>query len=548
VDFPDKMVTGISCPNGKSCWLLDFAKADSLAEVQDDILLCKDCLNFKEVIERGFGRRSADAALGKTIIRLLQAVFDKTVHLERTGEELKSRARELALIKTISDAAVKTTELDKALRIILTGVTSGSAFGFNRAAIFLVDGRQEYLEGKHAVGPWSPEEASDIWNKLKDLNFDDQIRNIIDTPLGGGDDLHRSITGIKIPLAARNNIFIENLYGRAPVIVTKENIDSDLAERISSFVNFNEFVIIPLRSDGRPVGIMIADNYFTRRPIGETDINVLQTLAVTCTNILEKTILHAQLAERLKELEHLNKVLRENQNYLIRTERLTDLGRMASIIAHEFKTPLAAIGGYARKAIRTQEKGKFNPNDLEIIKSEVSRLEAITSELLDFSRLKLELKPHDINALTEKSLELLGNQIASCGIKLKKSLKENLPLAAIDDHRFRQVFFNMVNNAIEAMKHGGRLAISTRADDQYVILEIRDNGCGIPAENKEQLFDLFFTTKARGSGLGLSISKRIVEDHGGYIDVDSALGAGARFLIYFPVLPEENNGREISAS
>jgi len=534
MDIPERNAGDVFCPDGESCRLLNFAKSNSIEDIQDRILLCENCEGFRDLVERGFGRRSADAAMGITIGKLLQAVFDKTINLDKTSKELKTRAEELALIKTISDAAVKTNDLHKALRIILTGVTSGRALGFNRAGIFLVDERNEYLEGKHAVGPWSQQEASRVWESLKNLSFDDQIRQVIESPVVHEDGLHKSINRTKIPLSDGENIFVRGLMGSSPTIVRKKDLSPAISAKIESFVEFDEFVIIPLRSDGPPVGIMIADNYITRRPILETDINILQTLAVTCTNILEKTILHSQLADRLKDLEHLNKVLRENQNYLLRTERLTDLGRMASVIAHEFKTPLAAIGGYARKAIRTLKKGKCDEKDLEIIKSEVSRLEVITSELLDFSRLKLEPKPVNISGLTVESLELLEGQIAAARITLRKSLPDNLPPAAIDETRFRQVFFNLVNNAIEAMKDGGRLNVSTSADDRYAILEIKDNGCGISAENKEQLFELFFTTKARGSGLGLSISKRIVEDHGGFIDFDSAVGAGSRFTIYFP--------------
>jgi len=537
MDFPDRMLTGISCPYGEQCWLLNFAKDESLSDARHDILLCKDCRYLKEIIGRSSGRRSADLALDKTISRLLQSVFDKTVSLEQKSKELKIRAEELFLIKIITDSAVKATGLDTALRIILTGVTSGRGFGFNRAGVFLVDERYGYLEGKHAVGPWDQQEASEIWNKLKHQTIDEQLEEIVYSPETRGGELDRSIRKIKIPLSDRNSIFIKGMHDQGPSIVRKEKIEQYLAQRIDAIVNFDEFVIVPLRSDGPPLGIMIADNYFTRRPILETDMDVLQTLAVTCTNILEKTILHSQLADRLSDLEQLNKALRENQNYLLRAERLTDLGRMASIIAHEFKTPLAAIGGYARKVLRNLDKGGCDPRDLEIIKSEVTRLETITAELLDFSRLKLEIRPLNLNSLTEQSLELIGNQIASSGIKLIRDLDRNIPSVGLDEQRFRQAFFNIVNNAIEAMNEGGRLKISTSADTDWVKLEIEDNGCGITEEDKRRLFDMFFTTKARGSGLGLSISKRIVEDHGGNIEVVSEEGKGTKFTLRFPVKP-----------
>jgi len=532
---PDKIPCELRGYNNKACWLHNLASSGDRSHIQDNILVCRDCKQFKDIINRGFGRRDADQTLGKTIARLLILVSERTARLEDTSTLLKSKAEELTLIKTITDAVVKTTNLHKALKIILTGVTSGRAFGFNRAGILLIDERHEFLVGKHAVGPKSREEAAKIWGELKTQSFEQQIDNILNAPAIETDFLHNTISKIKIPLSDKDNFFIKSLWETERKFIKKDDFDNVMTRKISMFFDFKEFAVIPLRADGPPLGLMIADNYYTSQPISESSIDVLHTLATTCTSVLEKTLLHQQLSDRLKELEHFNKLLRENQNYLIQTERLADIGKLATTVAHEFKTPLVIIGGYARRMIRTGESGKYDKKDLEIIASEVSRLEEITSQLLEYSRKShLDKKPHCVNSLVRESLGFMEGQIKSDNIKLTTNFDLNNPLADLDERRIRQVIFNIVGNALDAMLPGGKLVISTKTENGSVILDVEDNGKGIPDEEKKRLFTPFFTTKSRGSGLGLPISKKIVEDHGGHIEFESQILAGTKFSVFFP--------------
>jgi signal transduction histidine kinase len=532
---PEKIPCELGEHGGKTCWLHNLADGDNRVEIQDDILVCRDCLRFKDVINRGFGRRTADQTLGKTIARLLMLVSERTARLEKTTGQLKSKAEELALIKIITDAVVKTTDLNKALKIILTGVTSGRAFSFNRAGIFLIDERQELLIGKYAVGPRDKDEATRIWTELETLGFEKQIENILNAPVIETDHLYDLVAKIKIPLSAENNIFVDSLWEGEPRFYKKDQLDDQTSRRISAYFDFNEFIIIPLRADGPPLGLMLADNYYTGRPITESSIDALQTLATACTNVLEKTLLHQQLSERLKELEHFNTLLRENQNYLIQTERLADMGRFAATVAHEFKTPLVTIGGYARRLMRMLDLARSEKKDLEVIASEVSRLEKITSEILEYSKkTHLDIKSHNINDLVKDSLEFMKSQINSSHIKLETYFNAEDPRTELDERRFRQVVYNIVGNALEAMEPGGKLTITTLADNGFVEVKIEDNGKGIPEEDKHHLYTPFFTTKSGGSGLGLPISKKIVEDHGGRIVFESQASRGTRFSVFFP--------------
>ncbi len=523
--------------SNKLCWLSTLADHENGDAVkQDDIFVCSECAQFKEIINRGFGRRSADLALGTTIAKLLRQVSDRNVRLDEARQMLEKKVSELALMKIITDAVVKTRELSRALKIILTGVTSGRAFGFNRAGIFLVDQRHEYLVGMDAVGPESWQAAIRIWNELHALSFEQQINNILRAPELERDYLHRLIESIKIPLRDGSHFLERALWSDKHTFLRKSEMDPVVVTGILRHLDFNEFVAVPLRAEGVPLGLMVADNFYTNKPITEASIDALETLANTCTNVLEITLLHEQLSQRLQELERVNQLLRENQAYLLQAERLADIGKLAATVAHEFKTPLVTIGGHARRALRDINTPKFKMKDLEIIISEIDRLEKITSEILEYSRpSKFDIKTCSINNLVSESLEFLEHKLGNLGIKLKVRYADSDPRIAVDEKRFKQVMFNIIDNALDAMKSGMFLRVETRTLGGYAVLDITDSGSGIPEENRDRIFTFFFTTKAKGSGLGLPISKRIIEDHGGYIEFESKMNVGTTFSVYFPV-------------
>jgi len=519
----------------KLCWISALADGENRATAQEDILVCNECSSFRETINRGFGRRAADLALGTTIARLLGQVSERNIRLDEAKRELEKKVSELALMKIITDAVVKTTDLSKALKIILTGVTSGRAFGFNRAGIFLVDQRNEFLEGKDAVGPENWQVASRVWDDLQALSFEQLIKNVLMEPEQEKEHLRRLIERVKIPLSDSTNILVMALWAGQPSFFRKNEVDPIVRAKILKLTDFNEFVAVPLQAEGLPLGLMIADNFYTSKPITEASIDALETLANTCTNVLEITMLHEQLSHRLEELERVNQLLRENQSYLLQAERLADVGKLAATVAHEFKTPLVTIGSHARRALRDAETPKFKKRDLEIISSEIERLEAITSELLEYTRpSKFDLESHGMNQLVKDSLDFLRHKLNASGIKLKTKYAEIDPQIMVDEKRFRQVMLNIIDNALDAMGPEKTLRVETRITEERGIVEIIDSGRGIPKEICDKVFTLFFTTKSQGSGLGLSIAKKIVEDQGGYIEFESTEGSGTRFSVNFP--------------
>jgi len=234
--------------------------------------------------------------------------------------------------------------------------------------------------------------------------------------------------------------------------------------------------------------------------------------------------------------------LRANQ--LAQAERLASLEQLAAGVAHEINNPLATILLYAD--ILRPECGQKEQNlaALEMINSEARRCQRIADALLDFSRQKpIVPQPTDLNALLQNVVEVEQRHEKYTGVQIVTELDPALPLIQADPALLRQVLINLLNNAVEAMPHGGRLTLRTRQQPaDQVTVEVADTGVGIPPENLNRLFRPFFTTKppGQGTGLGLAIAASIVRQHHGQISVQSQVGQGTTFTFRLPMqLPEE---------
>jgi two-component system NtrC family sensor kinase len=237
------------------------------------------------------------------------------------------------------------------------------------------------------------------------------------------------------------------------------------------------------------------------------------------------------------------------QAQLAQAEKLSALGEVISGIAHELNNPLTGVMGYSELLLAGEAAPEARKN-LEKIHKEALRCQKIVQNLLIFSRRKgPERKAVRLNDLATATLELRANQLKVDGIEVVMDLEPDLPEITGDFHQLQQVVFNIVNNAHQAMCEkggGGRLAITTRSAEGSVEISFADSGPGILPDRIPRIFDPFFTTKAigKGTGLGLSLSYGIVKEHGGRIDVASAPGEGATFIIRLPVRGKDEAGAD----
>lgn len=225
---------------------------------------------------------------------------------------------------------------------------------------------------------------------------------------------------------------------------------------------------------------------------------------------------------------------------IVRSERLAALGQLVAEITHEIKNPLMMIGGFARQLIPAIGDEK-NLQKLNIITDEVKRLEILLADLREFYLPKtIATEPVNIKSLLQEVRSLVKADCKKKNIRTELDLDDKALLVAGDRSRLKQVFLNLVKNSIEAMDDGGNLLVQTRLSGDQVEITVADDGSGIPEGDREKIFSPFFTTKRHGTGLGLCISKRIIEEHGGSsLSVESEEGKGTTFKMSLPVCRED---------
>jgi len=509
---------------GVFCWLVD-GNRDEEGKLLSH---CLHCDVFKLSVERAIGRRSADLALYQTVGLILQ-------QMRNSEEELREKVTSLQTLNLVTGALQSTTKLDEILHIILTGVTAGEAFGFNRALILLLDERREMLKGEMAVGPLDGEQARFIWQQLEERK--PSLKELLFPP----SDSHRSgwlnslVGRLSLPLHSSPEAIGSSLVEmRSHCLRSPEELAGLEAEFVDLF-GAQPLAIVPLVARDKAIGVLIADNKFTQRPILDRDVELLETFAHQASLAIENSRLHQELKGRLLELEDSERQLRKNQTYLLKTERLAAIGRMAATVAHEIRSPLVPIGGYARAALEDFDQQEVKRDDLEVIVEEVERLEKILASMLDYSKeAKPEFQEHNLHLIINKTVGLMAERLREKKIELETEFAPQLSPIMVDGEQMQQVILNLVHNALEAMEEG-KLSIRTKVKEDFVSLEIEDTGRGIPKEDIDRLFTPFFSTKPKGSGLGLPVAEKIVVDHGGFIDVQSQEGVGSKFTINLPL-------------
>lgn len=222
---------------------------------------------------------------------------------------------------------------------------------------------------------------------------------------------------------------------------------------------------------------------------------------------------------------------------VLSTDKLQSLTQLSAGVAHEIRNPLGIISGNAELLNEEMGDDKQKKELVQNIISESDRLEKIIRNFLEFSKPgSLESSEQDINQILDKTLQLCQHQLQKEGVVVTKEYEKDLPKIKMDSQRMTQVFLNLILNAREALLQGGWLTVRSFArDNKSVIVEIQDSGMGIPSEIVNKIFEPFYTTKKTGSGLGLPIAKRIIEDHHGKIEIQSEHGKGTTVRVILPI-------------
>jgi Amt family ammonium transporter len=436
-------------------------------------------------------------------------VFDEFQRKQEEIIEELERVRELSLLHEIGQS-MHTLDLEEILELILQGVARG--IGFDRVRLYLLDEEKRQLVCKVAVGVE-----------------------------------REKIESLSLPYDRQDNMISRAIMERRPFIVEDAGRDPRVNRGLTSFLDVKSFAAVPLLSRDRVLGGIAADNLISQQAITEKKLQSLMIFANQAALALENALMYeelkafsSQLGERVKRatLE-----LQETQRQLFQSEKMAALGKLSAGIAHEIRNPLTSIKILIHSLVDEMATPASREKDLTVIESEIERVNKIIKQFLEFARPRPpSLEPMDVRKVLDETLALVAYEMEAQGVALEKEYAPELPPVPMDREQMKQVFLNILLNAIQAMEEGGQLKVLTAlknhsagAKNQSVMeISFQDTGRGIPEDMQARVFEPFFSTKEEGIGLGLPIAQRIVEEHGGKIRLESIPGKGTIFYLTIP--------------
>ncbi|UCD84117.1 MAG: PAS domain-containing protein [Deltaproteobacteria bacterium] len=476
-------------------------------------------------------------------------IEERTLFLLMINDITLSRKRELQIydFRSVSEfiRGVSRTDFERLLFAIMTGITSGDGAGFNRAFLLLAEDERGEFRGRFGLGPRSREEAYTIWGDIASQHKDmtELLHNYDRVEDKESLLLSDYAQRIAVPYSRDQDIVMQTVREKKCFVVNDARTDDRVAQEFNDVYQANSFISVPIVVRDKVYGIILADNIYTNEPIDMDRVQLINIFGLLCGLVIENSQAFQELGQRMEELKKAYSDLKEAHDDLSEKEKFAAMGRMAAVVSHEIRNPLVTIGGFARLIKRKCSGLGPVEQNAEIIIEEVERLESILANIMDYTKpLSPVLRNENLNEILHETVRMFRRAVKVKKIKLKEEFGRKIPEVALDRRQIKQVFINILKNAIESVEEEGTVTISTYCRDDHLFVEFRDDGVGIDQYTKENMFNPFFTTKEGGVGLGLSICKRIIDSHKGEIEVVSGPSQGSTFKIKLPIDQKGGSG------
>jgi signal transduction histidine kinase/response regulator of citrate/malate metabolism len=428
--------------------------------------------------------------------------------------------------------------LDEILRAILVGITAEEGLGFNRAFLALFDDSGQTLEGRLAIGPSCREEAGRIWQDIsaKDIRFHDLIDSIREHDFHEDSEVNRIVRALRIESADKEHLLFRAATERRTINVCNGQCDcgGPAPVELMGLLEEDSFVIVPLHSQDRPQGVIIADHFVTGRQIDEEQIRALESFATQASLAIEHWRMYMQMENKLKELEAVTEELEKNNSLLVEAERYAAVGQVAAQLAHNIRNPVTAIGGTARLLTRKISDPQ-QLNFLSMMVSAVEKIEQTLEDLLNFVDVVPSVKERVLlYPLIAKSLMLFYSAMQKQRVEYEIFMPDRQLEFELDPRQMKKVFVHLIRNAVEAMEQGGKLVIEAIVLNGQLRAAVRDSGIGIAEADIRRAVDPFYTTKTVGTGIGLALVERIIKDHNGILSIRRRESGGTEIAFILP--------------
>jgi signal transduction histidine kinase len=320
-------------------------------------------------------------------------------------------------------------------------------------------------------------------------------------------------------------------YG-TPLLIQDAQSDFRLDSALMKSLGIKCVMTVPLWSSNTMTGLLTAVNKKGGTSFDKHDLRLFTVFSNLAAAALQNASLYTDLTEKMNEL-------RTAQEQLVHSTKMAAIGELAANIAHEVNNPLTSVLGYTTHLLKTLDLPESPRKILGMMEQETLRVRKIIRNLLDFSRQKNSwMRPADILQPLRETIAFVQGAAKSSLVNIREEYNGSPVIVNMDPNEMKQVFINIINNALQAMPQGGDLRIRLNPVGEHeAMIEFADTGVGISPENLQKIFEPFFSTKEDrdGTGLGLSISYRIIQHHGGRIDVGSGPGKGTIFRIFLPL-------------
>ncbi len=439
----------------------------------------------------------------------------------------------------MNTAYLSSVELDDVLQAILVGITAGEGLGFNRAFLALFDQDHQNLRGRLAIGPSSREEAGRVWEEIKvrELHLVDIIKNFKNVRHDAHQEVNRIIRKLSIPANAADHILIRACAERKSILVQhgQEQDHSPVCPELMALLQEDSFIVMPLFSPSQSLGVLIADHFITGRTISTGDITDLELFASQASLAIEHSFLYTNELHKRQELEAVTQELEKNKNLLVDAERYAAMGHMAAQLVHAIRNPITSIGGIARRLVRKVSDPAMLKS-LILMAQDAAKIESTLDELFNFViEDSAEKKNQPLYPLIRKSIMLLYGTMKSQGIRYTLHLVEPDPCLFMDAQKIREMLLHLLRNAVESMPDGGSLFVDVKQEAEAIVIIIADSGTGIVNANLTKVADPFFTTKVYGTGMGLTLVKKIIAEHQGSLSLKAGPVSGTVATVSLPI-------------
>ncbi|MCD6162454.1 MAG: hypothetical protein J7K40_08590 [candidate division Zixibacteria bacterium] len=442
----------------------------------------------------------------------------------------------LSLITQAVRAFNRAYNLRDILKIVLIGVTAGSGLGFNRAFILLTCDEPKCLKGALAHGPSSPEEAGIIWQKLSsgELSLEHMFDEALKKEDAGSPFLNKFIKDLVIYLDNKDNVFAKHAIEKKSIIIDEITLANGEYPELHSKIGPGPLAVVPLVGNECLQGVLIADNFITRKKITNNDIHLLEIFARYASDSIEKFRLYKNLEKKIKALKQANETILMNRENIVKAERLNVLSEMAGQVAHEIRNPLTVIGGFSKFMLKKKSKDHDDFENLTMIIDQVSRIE---QALENFTSLMNYQSKDDrvcnLGELVKSALSISSSEPNESGFDVHSDYQV---MIKVDPDLLRQALLIILKKALMIRPPQYQISLTiTRSGNKALIYfkSIESNGYFAA--------DLYKSFNALGNHQKMReflTSLEILKYYGGNIGLEAAHNEGKRFYLELPAYEE----------